>query len=753
MNRYACLLIVAVALNAAIATAQEAKLPKNGLSPAQAVAKMKLAEGFKVQVYAAEPHCVQPFAMCFDDRGRLWAAENMHYQSRGRHQKAGDAKSRISIYEDTDGDGKFDKKKVFVEDIFFPTGLERGHGGIWVGSPPNLYFIPDRNEDDKPDGPPEVVLDGWGINDRHETLNSFIWGPDGWLYGCHGVFTHSKVGKPGAANDERERFNAGFWRYHPVTKKFELFAEGVSNQWALTFDDHGQAFATACVIPHLWHIIQGGRYRRQAGRHTIPYTYNDIKTIADHKHASAHGGARVYLADNFPKEYRNRLIMGNIHVHGILTDVLERKGSGYVGHHGSDLLMANDKLSIMFQMEIGPEGAAYVLDWYDNDICGKKVDPQVTGRIYRIGYGDVKTPINLHLSKLSDAELVKLLLHVNDWYGRQARRILHERAVAKKLDKGTNALLLDMLKKNPEVPRKLRALWSLHVTGGLTEELAARLLSHESEYLRAWTIQLICEDGSPGKAAVATFAKLAKKDPSPLVRKYLASALQRLPLDERWAIAEALVAHEEDAKDHNLPLMYWYGIEPLVPHDKTRALTLAAKSKIPILRQYIARRSTSGKRTGRSTGKSRTASNAKKAEWGKTLAKVAPGFGTDAVGLGGVAWMFDYQGRAVVRTHPVNRKTPCILRRDVRVPSGKKTTLKLVAGYHRGGDWYLVVRANGKQLADQLVGPKTAKKDWVELAVDLTPLAGKTVAIEIENRANGARYGWAYWNEIKVVSE
>src|SRR5262245_27249383 len=106
----------------------------------------------------------------------------------------------------------------------------------------------------------EVLLDGWGYEDTHETLNSFIWGPDGWLYGCHGVFTHSNVGKPGAPDSERTRLNAGVWRYHPTKKNFELFAEGTSNPWGIDFDEHGQCFIEACVIPHLFHMIQGGRY-------------------------------------------------------------------------------------------------------------------------------------------------------------------------------------------------------------------------------------------------------------------------------------------------------------------------------------------------------------------------------------------------------------------------------------------------------------------------------------------------------------
>ena len=164
------------------------------------------------------------------------------------------------------------------------SGLEVGFGGVWVGAAPQFLFIPDKDGDDRPDGPPQVLLDGWGQHDTHETLNSFTWGPDGWLYGCHGVFTHSRVGKPGTPDSERTPINAGIWRYHPTRHAFEVFAHGTSNPWGIDFDARGQLIITACVIPHLYHMIQGGRYERQAGQHFNPYTYDDIKTIADHRH-------------------------------------------------------------------------------------------------------------------------------------------------------------------------------------------------------------------------------------------------------------------------------------------------------------------------------------------------------------------------------------------------------------------------------------------------------------------------------------
>ena len=280
------------------------------LTPEQAVKKMAIPEGFDVSIYASEPDIAEPIGFCFDDRGRMWVAENFNYRTRRDHTD--DPVSRIQILEDTNSDGVFDKKKTFTDTLTFTSGLAPGFGGVFVGSPPNLTFIPDADGDDVPDGPPQVLLDGWGINDRHETLNSFIWGPDGWLYGCHGVFTQSRVGKPGDSDEARQFIDGGIWRYHPTQKKFEVYARGLSNPWGFDFNDQGQGFATCCVIPHLFHVVQGGVYTKQSRPHVNPHIYDDIKTIRDHAHLSAHGGARIYLADAFPPEYRNRLFMCNI---------------------------------------------------------------------------------------------------------------------------------------------------------------------------------------------------------------------------------------------------------------------------------------------------------------------------------------------------------------------------------------------------------------------------------------------------------
>jgi len=565
-----------------------AVLAAGELSPSQALAAMTVPPGVAVNLFASDPEIVQPFAFCFDERGRMWLAENLNYSSRGNH-KPGDL-SRIVILADTDGDGRMDKRTVFLDQVFFPGGLAWGHGGLFVGSPPRLLFFPDRDRDDKPDSAPEVLLDGWGINDRHETLNSFMWGPDGWLYGCHGLFTHSKVGKPGAPDSERQGLNAGVFRYHPLTRRFEVFAHGTSNPWGIDYDPNGQFLLTACVIPHLWHIIQGGLYQRQGGNHFNPNVYQDIGNIfKDAKRGAAYGGAIVYQADNLPERFRGRVLSCSLHHHKIYVDRLASAGSGFTGHHDGELAVANDNWWIGFNTHVGPDGALFVIDWHDSDICGNKVTAAQTGRIFRYAAPGTRYPTTLDLGKATDAELVRHLGHANNWYERTARRLLAERAVAKKLDAATPAALKAAL-AGTATPTRMRALWALHGIAGFTVADLTALLADRDEFIRAWAIQLLCENGTPAAAVLTRFAELAVSDPSAVVRLYLAAACQRISISERWPLIERLAAHGEDDRDHNIPLMLWYALEPAVPADQARALKLVSSAKIAKLRQFVPRR-------------------------------------------------------------------------------------------------------------------------------------------------------------------
>jgi putative membrane-bound dehydrogenase-like protein len=588
-----------------------------GLDPEAAAKAMTVPPGFKVTLFAGEPDVVQPIAFAIDDRGRLWVAEAYSYPVRVADSKARD---RILIFEDVNGDGKFDTRKVFADKLNLVSGIEVGFGGVWVGAAPNLLFIPDRNGDDRPDGPPEILLDGWGYEDTHETLNSFIWGPDGWLYGCHGVFTHSNVGKPG--DSTRKRINAGIWRFHPTRHVFEVFAEGTSNPWGLDFDEHGEAFITACVIPHLYHVFEGGRYERQAGAHFDPHTYDDIKTIADHRHyvgsnphagngrsddaggGHAHAGAMIYQGGAWPREYQGSLFMNNIHGARLNRDILVPSGSGFIGKHAPDFLLANDQWSQIISIKSGPDGQVYMIDWYDKNQCHHKEingHDRTNGRIFKVSYKETCGDPKGIDPRTSSLDLVKLLAHTNDWYSRHALRILQERmprmkerarAGDEKEFNEVNRALETLAKPGPDNRVRLKALWGrIAVSDILPPGLAE--LSDPDPYVRALAIRKSAWSIDPKQSA--RVVEMAKTDPSPVVRLEIACSLQRgSPQPVQWDLLEALASHSEDANDHNIPLMVWYGAERLVQQDPARLLKLAMNAKLPLLLPYTVRAETSG---------------------------------------------------------------------------------------------------------------------------------------------------------------
>lgn len=551
--------------------------------PTEAPTKMTMPPGFHAQLVTAEPDIVQPVAYTIDDRGRLWVIQNTNYPV-----CPGEPKDKIIIFEDFGPDGKARKRTVFYDKLTFATGIAVGHGGVWVGAPPNLLFFPVKDGEDKPAGEPQVVLDGWGNEDTHETLNDFTWGPDGWLYGTQGIFTFSNVGKPGAPASERQKLDACVWRYHPLKKKFEVYSEGASNQWGVDWDDWGQACFEACVIPHMWQCIQGARYQRQAGQHPNKFTYEDIKTIADFEYEKrAYCGAMFYLGGQWPAEYRNTFFFHDIHMSKMRNEKVTRDGSGLKSERRPDFLVPNDPWYRGLSPQYGPDGSVFVNDWYDKVPCHQQRDftDRSNGRIYKLIYGDVQ-PVQVDLQKASDAELVQYQLNANDWYVRHARRILQERGPKPEVQDA----LTKILRENPDETRQLRALWALHGINGLTEPLALELLKSSHEYLRAWTIQLVCEDGTPSAPMLAEMERLAKDDASPVVRLYLASALQRIDIAKRWPILTALVSHADDANDHNLPLMVWYAAEPAVGADIAKGAELLASCRIPKVQEFISRR-------------------------------------------------------------------------------------------------------------------------------------------------------------------
>lgn len=717
------------------------------LSPEKAISVMDIPDGFEIKVFVSEPDIIETIAFCFDHRGRLWTLENGNYTQRKDHYVK-ENKNRIQIFEDTDGDGIFDKKKLFIDGLKFSSGIAVGFGGVYVGSPPNLIFIPDADGDDRPDGKAEILLDGWGINDRHETLNSFNWGPDGWLYGCHGVFTSSWVGKPGASKRDRDFIDGGIWRWHPIRKVFEIFARGLSNPWGFDFNDVGDGFATCCVIPHLFHVVQGGVYDKQSKPNYNVYAYENIKTIRDHTHKSAHGGARFYLGNAFPKKYRDQLFMCNIHQHEVLTDIMEPKGSGYVGRHGENFLQANDKAWVGFSIEVGPAGELYILDWHDQDICGTSVRFPNSSRVYRITPKGHKSPKVGDLNRLGDEELVNLQMDDNEWYVRHARTILQERAWQGKLNiKRTGPALLKKFENAADTGKRLRALWALHATTTSKREhtkIMTKALSHQDQHVRAWAVQLLCES-VPSKKVVNELENLAKKESSSVVRRYLASALQRLPHADRWGILTVLSGYEQDVNDHNIPKMLWLALEPMVKSDEERALRLALNSKMPKLQEFSARRMLSSFVARHSF---------EEAPLLTIVEKIAPGFKLTGQNNAEKAKLLEsFRNEMVLQTKPRNRNTPAVLYRQMAVPKNKKTFLKFRVSHQPHSWWNMTVKINEEIIYETRVADNTTESGWLEADIDLTSYQGENISVKLMNAGTGKGPKYGIWSKVQINHE
>ncbi|MDM4014861.1 PVC-type heme-binding CxxCH protein [Roseiconus lacunae] len=592
------------------------------------VNQMHVPEGFSVDVVAAEPEVHQPIAFTFDNRGRLWVVEGHSYPQK---RAEGEGLDKIVILEDADADGRYETRKVFIEGLNLVSGIEVGHGGVWIGAAPELLFIADHDGDDIPDASPKVMLDGFGYGDTHETLNSLLWGPDGWLYGNQGVFNTSMIGKPGSKDEQRQHLAAGVWRFHPTRHEFEVFAHGGSNQWGLDYDQHGQLFMTHCRSHwgqgatthvmrngHYWNQINGGYapYISSVALPGMPHLKNYLLASARYGHGEggagkrgsrevygghSHVGTMIYLGDNWPESYRNHLFTLNLHGHQINHQVNEREFGGYnTVHAGTDVLLCDDPQFVGVDLKVGPDGAVYVSDWYDPRHChnpNSELWDRGNGRLYRMQYEASYQPRNVDYAKADGAELVAALTHRNHWHARAARMTLAERATTDSIDSMTIASIRKLLTSADEVVR-LQACWALHVIGQTDQQLINYLLQDKSEYVRAWAIQLGCQSLNP-EVIGGLLSRHCAKNESLFVRRYLASAVPDVDNTSAWLIASYLMEQEDTITDRDLPVLIWQMFAPLLDQDVSRGLDLARKSAVRSIFDnslwYAARTSTVGR--------------------------------------------------------------------------------------------------------------------------------------------------------------
>lgn len=613
------------------------------MPPEEAAASLEVPEGFNVEVVFSEPDVQNPIDMAWDSQARLWIAENYTYdQPSMKFDRS--LRDRVLFFEDTNGDGKLDKRNVFIDNVQLLTSVEVGLGGVWLMCPPQVLFVPDADHDGRPDGPAEVVLDGFTVakDNYHNFANGLRFGPDGWLYGRCGHSCPGHIGLPGTPEEERLPMEGGIWRYHPQTKHVEVLTTGTTNPWGHDWDELGELFFINTVNGHLWHMLPGAHFMQNFALDPHPHSYELIDMHADHWHfdtsgrwqdsrdgaankfggGHAHVGMMIYQGTNWPEEYRGNLFTFNMHGRRANQEILEREGSGYVGKHGNDILLSDDPFFRGMDLNAGPDGSVYVIDWSDTGECHDHTGVHRTsGRIYRVSYNRAR---QFTRPPAGDSYFQNPMVQELDdnWAPRMARLVLQEKALAGE-DMTALASLLQplILQETPEQGltsqakhdrNRLRYLWTLHAIGGADRPLLKKLLDDRNEHVRAWAIRLLTEQWQldaalgpiPHVDAIAKqvhdeatdllpkFIEMADNDPSSFVRLTLASTLQRLPLDMRGKLATPLVTHKEDATDHNLPLMVWYGLMSNRGEHLKDLVEVAAASTWPTTTKLIARRLT-----------------------------------------------------------------------------------------------------------------------------------------------------------------
>lgn len=559
------------------------------LTPEEARKKFVLPPGFEMRLFASEPEVVNPVAMTWDERGRLWVVELYEYPLGAKPGEKG--RDRIKILEDTDGDGRVDSVKVFLDGMSLATGVLVANGGVFVGQAPHLYWVEDTDGDDVADKK-TIVQTGFGMEDRHELLNGFTWGPDGRMYMTHGVFTVTRAVNPDQPA-EPVLLTAGVARYRPESRQMEIYSEGTSNPWGVDFDARGNAFVSACVIDHLFHLAPGGLYARQAGQPPYPYAYELLPSIVDHRHhMAAYAGITIYQGDQYPAEYRGMALQGNIHDNAIHQDRLTVAGSTFKAGFVQDFVRANDGWFMPVSTQVGPDGVVWIMDWYDRYPCyqNANADPagvdRERGRIWRVVHvGDQPgkalspNPAGMDLGKAGTAQLVGMLKHPNVWQRRMAQRVLGGR----KDVAAQKEAMVSMLAAGPGEDARLAALWTLFSTGLADDAVLDAAARSDLPSVRAWAARFTGERNEASEATVARLTRLAGDDDitvstavATALRQFTSGALTvntppKHDLETTAAaitgILEVLLAKTRDTQDRDFPFLLWMAVEPLVIRD------------------------------------------------------------------------------------------------------------------------------------------------------------------------------------------
>ena len=586
--------------------------------PGAALASFKVPGDLELELVLAEPIVRQPVSISFDERGRLWVVQYLQYPDpAGLKMVSHDGvwravydkvplppphhvrgKDKITIHEDTDGDGVFDRHKTFLDGLNIVTSVARGRGGVWVLNPPYLLFYPDRDNDDVPDGDPEVHLQGFGLEDTHSVVNSLQWGPDGWLYAAQGSTVTGHVTRPGLDAGKEPVHSMGqlIWRYHPETRRYEVFAEGGGNAFGVEMDKKGRIYSGHNGgDTRGFHYVQGGYYQKGFNKHgplSNPYSFGYFPAMKHNRVPRFTHTFVIYEADALPEQYRGRLFgVAPILNHVVMSEV--RPDGSSVQTRDIGLAVSTDDSRFRpVDIKLGPDGALYIADWYDRQINHYRnhegqIDPG-DGRIYRLGARSAGSGVKLlTMSALSTPELVKRLSDPNKWTRQTALRLIGDRK-----DPSIVPELKQMVARETG-QIALEALWALNLTGGLDEATALKTLEHADPHTRLWTARLLCDRSYVSPSVASALAGRAAIEPDIEVRSQLACSAKRLPARDALPIVRALLARSEDAHDIHLPLLLWWALEAKVATDPEAVLALFRDPTawdLPIVRATIAER-------------------------------------------------------------------------------------------------------------------------------------------------------------------
>ncbi len=564
--------------------------------PKDALKNFRFPEDLTLDLVLSEPEITQPVELSFDHRGRLWVVQYHQYPYpngveivsvdnylRVQFDKLPAAPphgargaDKVSFFEDTDGDGIFDRSTDAITGLNIATSVIMGRGRIWVLNPPYLLAYPDKNGDGIPDSVPEIKLQGFGLEDTHAVANSLRWGPDGWLYGAQGSTTTANISSSVSKNIAFQ--GQAIWRYHPDTEVFEVFAEGGGNTFNVEFDSKGRLFSGNNAYDRGPNFKQGGFYPRSLGKHgpyMNPYTFGNLPNMALQGDRSRFTHSLIrYEGGELPPSYEGKLIAVNPLLNYVQLTRIEPDGSSLKNVDERRIIETEDHWFRPVNIVAGPDGAVYMADWYDSRLS--HVDPHDTwdkgsGRIYRLR---AKADSGMHnssfdLSTYDYNQLIGLLRSPNKWFRQQAQQ-----QFANRRDPHAVHQLLPLLQQETDGQTALEALWAINLCGGFDDNIAFRALGHKDPYVRLWAVRLLGDAGSVNPRLSARLIGLSAAEPHAEVRSQLAATAKRLPARNAMPIIKNLLTHYDDSKDPDIPMQIWWAIESKAETDREFILSL-----------------------------------------------------------------------------------------------------------------------------------------------------------------------------------